>query len=159
MYVWQGWADTDTKYSILSIPAYVWRVSILTSGIGAFQYQHVPHVGCCAHVQVMPNVFRTPASCTAAACQQPPRLSVGLSVPAGRLFSEAGELISARRNRLKPKHVNMFLFLNQNLYKQLVSLPSIWLIRFLYVCLTENEYRYRKSIVSTVSKVKYLVSY
>ena len=39
----------------------------------------------------------------------------GTSVPAERLFAKAGELVSARRNRLKPKHVNMFLFLNKNL--------------------------------------------
>ena len=37
------------------------------------------------------------------------------SVPAERLFSKAGELVSARRNRLKPKHINYFLFLNKNL--------------------------------------------
>ena len=37
------------------------------------------------------------------------------SVPAERLFSKAGELVSARRSRLKPKHVNMYLFLNKNL--------------------------------------------
>lgn len=39
----------------------------------------------------------------------------GTSVPAERLFSKAGELVSMRRNRLKPKNVNMFLFLNKNL--------------------------------------------
>lgn len=38
----------------------------------------------------------------------------GTSVPAERLFSKAGELISAKRNRLKPENVNMFLFLNKN---------------------------------------------
>ena len=35
------------------------------------------------------------------------------SVPAERLFSTAGELISARRSRLTPENVNMFLFLNK----------------------------------------------
>ena len=35
------------------------------------------------------------------------------SVPAERLFSKAGELISLRRNRLKPSNVNMMLFLNK----------------------------------------------
>ncbi len=39
----------------------------------------------------------------------------GTSVPSERLFSKVGELVSARRNRLKPKHVNMFLFLNKNI--------------------------------------------
>ena len=39
----------------------------------------------------------------------------GTSVPAERLFSKPGQLVSARRNRLKPKHVNTFLFLNKNL--------------------------------------------
>ena len=36
------------------------------------------------------------------------------SVPSERLFSKAGELISNRRCRLKPKNVNMILFLNKN---------------------------------------------
>ncbi|XP_011405235.1 PREDICTED: zinc finger BED domain-containing protein 1-like [Amphimedon queenslandica] len=35
------------------------------------------------------------------------------SVPSERLFSKAGELVSLKRNRLKPKNVNMFLFLNK----------------------------------------------
>ena len=39
--------------------------------------------------------------------------TVATSVPSERLFSKAGELISAKRNRIKPKHVNMFLFLNK----------------------------------------------
>ena len=34
----------------------------------------------------------------------------GNSIPAERLFSKAGELASARRNRLKPKQVNTYLF-------------------------------------------------
>lgn len=37
------------------------------------------------------------------------------SVPAERLFSNAGEAISERRNRLKPKNVHILLFLNTNL--------------------------------------------
>ena len=36
------------------------------------------------------------------------------SVPAERLFSKAGELISKRRSCRKPKNVNMLLFLNNN---------------------------------------------
>ena len=39
----------------------------------------------------------------------------GSSVPAERLFSKAGELVSKRRNRLKPKNIDMMLFLNKNL--------------------------------------------
>uniref|UniRef100_A0A1X7VSP8 HAT C-terminal dimerisation domain-containing protein n=1 Tax=Amphimedon queenslandica TaxID=400682 RepID=A0A1X7VSP8_AMPQE len=35
------------------------------------------------------------------------------SVPSERLFTKAGELISAKRSRLKPKNVDMFLFLNK----------------------------------------------
>ena len=38
----------------------------------------------------------------------------GTSVPSERLFSKAGELVSAKRSRIKPKNVDMFLFLNQN---------------------------------------------
>ena len=40
----------------------------------------------------------------------------GTSVPAERVFSKAGELVSMRRSRLKPKNVNMFLFLNKNIF-------------------------------------------
>ena len=39
----------------------------------------------------------------------------GSSVPSERLFSKAGQLVSERRNRLKPKNIDMMLFLNQNL--------------------------------------------
>ena len=39
----------------------------------------------------------------------------GSSVPSERLFSKAGELISQRRSQLKPKNVDMILFLNKNL--------------------------------------------
>ena len=39
----------------------------------------------------------------------------GTSVPAERVFSKAGELVTARRNALKPKSVDMVLFLNKNL--------------------------------------------
>ncbi|KAL6490173.1 hypothetical protein MHYP_G00005180 [Metynnis hypsauchen] len=37
------------------------------------------------------------------------------SVPAERVFSKAGEVLSKKRNRLKGKTVNMILFLNKNL--------------------------------------------
>ena len=37
------------------------------------------------------------------------------SVPSERLFSKAGELVPHRRSCLKPKNVDMFLFLNQNM--------------------------------------------
>ncbi|RMX57763.1 hypothetical protein pdam_00023626 [Pocillopora damicornis] len=39
----------------------------------------------------------------------------GTSVPAKRVFSKVGELVSMRRNQLKPKIVNIFLFLNKNI--------------------------------------------
>ena len=39
----------------------------------------------------------------------------GSSVPSERLFSKAGELISERRSKLKPKNIDMLLFLNKNL--------------------------------------------
>ena len=38
----------------------------------------------------------------------------GTSVPSERLFSKAGELVTQKRSRIKPKNVDMFLFLNQN---------------------------------------------
>lgn len=37
---------------------------------------------------------------------------VGTSVPAERLFSKAGEVISAQRSRLKPQHANKLIFLS-----------------------------------------------
>ncbi|XP_036390538.1 zinc finger BED domain-containing protein 4-like [Megalops cyprinoides] len=40
---------------------------------------------------------------------------VASCVPAERVFSKTGELISQRRSRLKGKNVNMLLFLNKNL--------------------------------------------
>ncbi len=40
---------------------------------------------------------------------------LGTSVPSERLFSKAGELVSIRRNRLKPKNIDMMLFLNKNM--------------------------------------------
>ncbi len=39
--------------------------------------------------------------------------TVATSVPSERLFSKAGELISTKRNRIKPKNVDMMLFLNK----------------------------------------------
>lgn len=39
----------------------------------------------------------------------------GFSVPSERLFSKAGQLVSERRNRLKPSNIDMLLFLNNNL--------------------------------------------
>ena len=38
----------------------------------------------------------------------------GSSVPSERLFSKAGELVSQRRSCLKPKTIDMILFLNKN---------------------------------------------
>ena len=39
--------------------------------------------------------------------------TVATSVPSERIFSKAGELISAKHNRVKPKNVNTLLFLNK----------------------------------------------
>ena len=39
----------------------------------------------------------------------------GSSVPSERLFSAAGQLVSERRNRLKPKNIDILLFLHHNL--------------------------------------------
>ena len=41
----------------------------------------------------------------------------GRSVPAERVFSKTGELISNRRSSIKPKHVDMMIFLNKNFKK------------------------------------------
>uniref|UniRef100_A0A3B1JXR9 HAT C-terminal dimerisation domain-containing protein n=1 Tax=Astyanax mexicanus TaxID=7994 RepID=A0A3B1JXR9_ASTMX len=40
---------------------------------------------------------------------------IATSVPAERIFSKAGQLVSERRSSLKVKNVNMLLFLNKNL--------------------------------------------
>lgn len=37
------------------------------------------------------------------------------SVPSERLFSKAGELVSKKRNSIKPKNIDMLLFLNKNI--------------------------------------------
>lgn len=37
------------------------------------------------------------------------------SVPAERIFSKAGQILSARRNRLLPKNLDMLIFLNKNI--------------------------------------------
>lgn len=39
---------------------------------------------------------------------------VATSVPSERIFSKAGELVSEKRNRLNPEHVQQILFLNAN---------------------------------------------
>lgn len=38
----------------------------------------------------------------------------GTSVASERVFSTAGDIVSAKRNRIDPKRVNMVLFLNKN---------------------------------------------
>lgn len=37
------------------------------------------------------------------------------SVPSERVFSKAGEIMSAKRNRLDPKNLDVLIFLNKNL--------------------------------------------
>lgn len=39
------------------------------------------------------------------------------SVPSESLYSKAGELVSVKRSRVKPKHINTFLSLNKNVIK------------------------------------------
>lgn len=40
------------------------------------------------------------------------------SVPAERIFSKTGQLISERRSRIKAKNVDMLIFINQNNWLQ-----------------------------------------
>ena len=78
------------------------------------------HVGLSERIQVCgQNMFP---------CLEPPSPSVCLGssqvcmlqainnweVLMGKILSKAGELVSARRNRVKPKHVNTYFFLNKN---------------------------------------------
>jgi len=37
------------------------------------------------------------------------------SVPAERIFSKAGQILSAQRNRLLPKNLDILIFLNKNM--------------------------------------------
>jgi len=37
------------------------------------------------------------------------------SVPSERIFSKAGQILSARRNRLLPKNLDTLVFLNKNM--------------------------------------------
>jgi len=46
---------------------------------------------------------------------------IATSVPCERLFSEAGQVISKRRNRLSPNRVNQLLFLNSYLQENNIS--------------------------------------
>lgn len=39
----------------------------------------------------------------------------GTSVPAERIFSTAGDIVTAQRSALKPEHVDQLIFLNKNL--------------------------------------------
>ena len=58
----------------------------------------------------------------------------GSSVPSKRLFSKAGEVVAARRSNIKPKNVDMILFLNKNL---LCFGIVQWFIE-IFVCLGEG---------------------
>ena len=40
----------------------------------------------------------------------------GTSVAAERVFSTAGDIVTAHRSRLSPKHVDQLIFLHKNLY-------------------------------------------
>ena len=76
--------------------------------------------------------------------------------------TESSSQISSIKHVLR--HVNMFLFLNQYLgvvYLSVCMCMYVYAVYMfvLYWCFTFIEYRYWKSIVSTVSKVKYSVSY
>ena len=148
-----GWAHTDTKYLILSILAYAMMVLIRASSIDVFWYMCVPYCTCIK--STFPH-----------AQEKSVMSSGGDSGEAGCSFIR--------------QHVNMFL--NQNLW---VVCLSVCLYVCLYVCMSVClyvclsvcmhvyvvymfvlywcfsfiEYQYHKSIVSTVSKVKYSVSY
>ena len=73
----------------------------------------------------MPNLQRTcnPLEWWKAQCHALPELSKlarkflcipATSVPSERVFSKAGEIVSKRRASIKPKHVDMLIFLNKN---------------------------------------------
>jgi len=76
-------------------------------------------------------------------------------VPSERLFSKAGEVVAARRSNIKPKYVDMILFLNKNLL-------CFWHSAVIYFCLGEGGsivwYRYTMLILSIVSNRLRLVS-
>ena len=55
-------------------------------------------------------------------------------MPSEKLFSKAGEVIAARRSNIKPKNVDMILFLNKNL---LCFGIVQWFIE-IFVCLGEG---------------------
>jgi len=55
-------------------------------------------------------------------------------VPSEKLFSEAGEVVAARRSNVKPKIVDMILFLNKNV---LCFGIAPWFIE-IFVCLGEG---------------------
>ena len=53
------------------------------------------------------------------------------SVPSERLFSKAGELVSAKRNRLKPKYVDMMLFLNKNILLLHIAMKKCLILKII----------------------------
>ena len=65
------------------------------------------------------------------------------SVPVERLFSEAGELISAKRNSLKPENANMLLCLNSSFQapKVFAFIVILQILQFLasYYCSEPGE--------------------
>ena len=53
------------------------------------------------------------------------------SVPSERLFSKAGVLVSAKRNRLKPKYVDMMLFLNKNILLLHIAMKKCLILKII----------------------------
>uniref|UniRef100_A0A3Q4AXB2 HAT C-terminal dimerisation domain-containing protein n=1 Tax=Mola mola TaxID=94237 RepID=A0A3Q4AXB2_MOLML len=68
------------------------------------------------------------------------------SVPAERVFSKAGEVLSKKWNRLKGKTVNMLLFLNKNLKNNNTK-------TIMSVCFMIQAKRYHDKVMSTIFSI------
>lgn len=58
----------------------------------------------------------------------------GISVPAERIFSTAGDIVTAQRSALKPEHVDQLIFLNKNLNVHILYVTRNEVTWFWCVC-------------------------